>query len=66
MRCILEHEVHQRDDEARYHEDHRHTAVICRQLAQDPPGGREIALRAQLASAAVLCRMTDRNASSSD
>ena len=66
MRGVLEHEVHQRDDEARHHEDHRDAAVIRRELAQDSPGGGEIGLRAQPVAAAVLCRMTDRNASSSD
>ena len=66
MRRVLEHEVHQRDDQAGYDEDHRDAAVIGGELAQDSRGGGEVGLRAQPAAAAVLCRMTDRNASSSD
>jgi hypothetical protein len=33
MRGVLEHEVHQRDDQAWHHKDHRDAAMIRRELA---------------------------------
>ena len=55
--AVLEHEVHQRDDQARGHQDHRDAAMIGGQLAQDPGGRREVAPRAQRAQPVLLrCR----------
>lgn len=68
-RHLDEHEIQQRDDQARDQQDHRGAAVVAGELSQDPGGRREIAARvqrAQAAPAAVPRRMMDRNASSSD
>ncbi len=36
VRGVLEHEVHQRDNQDRHRQDHRDAAVIGGKLAQDP------------------------------
>src|ERR1700722_17648906 len=70
MPRIVKHEVHQRDNQDRYREDHRDTAVIGDQLAQNPRGGGDVPLEAHPALGPASCMMLrlmmDRNASSSD
>jgi len=39
VRGILEHEVHQRDDHDRHHQDHRDAPMVGDQLPQDPKRG---------------------------
>ncbi|MCQ8780395.1 hypothetical protein NQU49_27745, partial [Escherichia coli] len=63
----MEHEIHQRDDQDRHHQDERDAAVIGSQLTQDSGRGGRVVLRAQPAAGMVVVRrMIDRNASSSD
>jgi hypothetical protein len=42
VRSILEHEVHQRNDQDWYQQDQRDAAMIGGQLAQDPRRGRSV------------------------
>ena len=65
-RDILEHEVHQRDDQARHEQHHRDGAVIGGQLPQDPGCGRRVAPQSYPARRSMLRLIMDRNASSSD
>ena len=65
-RDVVEHEVHQRDDEDRHHQNHRDAAAVSGELTQDPRCGGAVGLKSYPARRSVLRLMIDRNASSSE
>ena len=65
-RNVLEHEVHQRDDQARHHQNHRDAASVSGELTQDPRCAGAVGPQSYPAWRSVLRLMIDRNASSSE
>lgn len=45
MRDVLEHEIHQRDDQDGYQQDHRDTAVISGKLPENPRRSGRVVLQ---------------------